>query len=226
MTVVDAISILLESELELEDSAARALAAEMRTLTLDRGEFLCLQGEPSTRFFVVSRGSFEIQASSASGRELIFTALGPGSPIGEVSIFDAAPRSAGIRAAIDSEVLAIRREVFLQLVAEHPSIGLSLARHLARIVRRLSESVEGTSFLPLSDRLVDLLVTLALELGDPVEGPWQISATQQQLADRLGSSRESVNKLLRGWANAGLLEVRRGALLVPDLDALRALPGP
>lgn len=222
----DAISVLLGSELELEETAVRALAAEMHTLTLTRGEFLCLQGEPSTRFFVVSRGSFEIQASSASGRELIFTALGPGSPIGEVSIFDAAPRSAGIRAVVDSEVLAVQREVFLDLVAEHPSIGLSLARHLARIVRRLSDNVEGSSFLPLSDRLIELLLNLAVQRVDPFGGSWQISATQQQLADRLGSSRESVNKLLRGWANAGLLEVRRGALLVPDLAALRALLGP
>ena len=218
----DGISVLLESELELEHAAAEALAAEMRRVSLDRGEFLCLQGEPSNRFFIVSRGSLEIQASSTSGRELIFTSLGPGAPIGEVSIFDAAPRSAGIRAAVDSEVLAIGRDAFLHLVAEHPSIGLSLARHLARIVRRLSENVEGSSFLPLSERLIELLLTLALERGDPAEGPWQISTTQQQLADRLGSSRESVNKLLRGWSNADLLEIRRGALAVPDGDALRA----
>jgi len=216
------IGVLLESELELEHSAAAALAAEMRPILLDRGEFLCLQGEPSDRFFIVSSGSLEIQASSVNGRELIFTSLGPGSPIGEVSIFDAVPRSAGIRAAMPSEVLSIRRDVFLRLVGEHPSIGLSLARHLARIVRRLSENVEGTSFLPLSDRLAELILSLALESDDPVDGPWQITTTQQQLADRLGSSRESVNKLLRGWSNAGLLEIRRGALCVPDGDALRA----
>ena len=217
-----AIRVLARSDLDLEHDAVKALAEGMRPLTLDRGEFLCLQGEPSDRFFVVSQGSFEIQASSASGRELIFTALGPGAPIGEVSIFDAAPRSAGIRAAVDSEVLAIGREPFLRLVAEHPSIGLSLARYLARIVRRLSDNVEASSFLPLAERLIELLFTLALERGDPIVGPWEISATQQQLADRLGSSRESVNKLLGGWSNLGLVEIRRGALLISDGEALRA----
>ncbi len=216
------ISVLLDSELELDHAAATALAAEMWRIPVDRGEFLCLQGEPSDRFFVVSRGSFEIQASSVTGRELIFTALGPGAPIGEVSVFDATPRSAAIRAVVPSEVLAIRRDSFLRLVGEHPSIGLALARHLARIVRRLSENVEGASFLPLSERLVDLVFAMAVEAGNPSEGPWQITATQQQLADRLGSSRESVNKLLRAWANAGLLEIRRGGLRVSDGVALRA----
>lgn len=220
------ISVLLESELELDHAAAAALAAEMRPVLLDRGEFLCLQGEPSNQFFIVSKGALEIQASSASGRELVFTTLGPGSPVGEVSIFDEAPRSAGIRAATVTEVLAIGRHPFLRLVAEHPSIGLSLARHLARIVRRLSENVEGTSFLPLSDRLIDLVFALSLEAGEPADGPWQISVTQQQLADRLGSSRESVNKLLRGWSKAGLLVIRRGGIEVPDSRALRALVQP
>lgn len=217
-----AIQVLLESELELDHDAAVALSAEMRPVVLDRGEFLCLQGEPSDRFFVVSSGLLEIQASSVDGRELIFTALGPGSPIGEVSIFDAAPRSAGIRAQVPSEVLAIRRDIFLRLVSQHPSIGLSLARYLARIVRRLSENVEGSSFLPLSERLVELVFSMAVDNGSSVDGPLHVTATQQQLADRLGSSRESVNKLLRGWSGSGLVEIRRGSLYVPNGPALRA----
>lgn len=220
------INVLLESELELDHAAAEALALEMRSVILDRGEFLCLQGEPSDRFFVVAAGSLEIQASSVDGRELVFTTLGPGAPIGEVSIFDAAPRSAGIRAQVRSEVLAIRRDVFMQLVAEHPSIGASLARYLARMVRRLSENVESSSFLPLSERLLVLVFSMAVDTGADVEGAWRITATQQQLADRLGSSRESVNKLLRGWSGSGLVEIRRGSLYVPDGTALRSAVGP
>lgn len=220
------IKVLQESELDLDHAAAEALSAEMRSIMLDSGEFLCLQGEPSDRFFVVATGSLEIQASSIDGRELIFTSLGPGSPIGEVSIFDAAPRSAGIRAQVRSEVLSIRRDVFLGLVAQHPSIGLSLARYLARIVRRLSENVEGSSFLPLSERLVELVFSMALDSGAGIDGPWQVTATQQQLADRLGSSRESVNKLLGGWSGSGLVEIRRGSLYVPDGAALRAAVRP
>lgn len=221
----DVIDVLLQSELELETSAAAALAPQMRRSSVDRGEFLCLQGERSDHFYVVASGQFEIQASSASGRELVFTSLGRGEPIGEVSIFDAAPRSAAIRAVVDSEVLVIRRDAFLRLVGEHPSIGLALARHLSRIVRRLSENVEGTSFLPLSERLVNVIALIAAETGDPVDGPWHVRVTQQQLADRLGSSRESVNKLLRSWEKSELLQIKRGAVQVPDARALRSAVG-
>lgn len=220
--VIDNISVLSESGLLLDSDAVAALAAAMWPISVDRGEFLCLQGEPCDRFFVVASGSFAIQASSTSGRELVFTALGPGEPIGEVSIFDASPRSAAIRAVEPSRVLAIGRDDFLGLVGEHPSVGLALARHLARIVRRLSENVEGSSFLPLSERLVGLIFTLAVENGSAPSGAWDVTITQQQLADRLGASRESVNKLLRTWSKAGLLEIRRGAVTVPDGAALRA----
>lgn len=216
------IRVLLGSELGLDRESASALAAEMWSIAVDRGDFLCLQGERSDRFFVVASGSFAIQTSSITGRELVFTSIGPGAPIGEVSVFDATPRSAAIRAVAPSEVLAIGREAFLQLLVQHPSIGLALARHLAGMVRRLSENAERSSFLPLSERLVEVIFTLAADSANPVEGPWIIVATQQELADRLGSSRESVNKLLRGWSVAGLLEIQRGALTVPDGAALRA----
>lgn len=215
--------VLIDSELDLDPAAALALGAAMHPVSVDRGAFLCLQGERSDRFFVVSRGAFEIQTSSVSGRELTFTSLGPGSPIGEVSVFDASPRSAAIRAVVDAEVLAIGREPFLRLVGEHPSIGLALARHLARMVRRLSENVEGSSFLPLSERLAQLVQAMAAELGQPLDGPWEIRATQQQLADRLGSSRESINKLLRSWSGDGLIETRRGVLIVADSGAFRSV---
>lgn len=216
------IAFLEGSELGLDRDAAAALAAEMWTISLDRDEFLCLQGEPSDRFFVVRRGSLAVQSSSSTGRELVFTSIGPGAPIGEVSVFDASPRSAAIRAITPSEVLAIGRESFLHLVGVHPSIGLALAAHLARIVRRLSENVEGASFLPLSERLLNLL--LLMSAGDAVDvgAPRSIVATQQQLADRLGSSRESVNKLLRGWAAQDLAELGRGSVSIPDVAALQA----
>lgn len=212
---------LVASDLQLTPDAAEALAGGMWTVDLDRGEFLCLQGEPSDRFFVVYSGELVVQASSAEGRELVFTSLRAGAPIGEVSIFDAVPRTAAIRAERRSRVLAIGRTAFLDLLAGHPSLGVGLARYLASIVRRLSGTVEGASFLPLRARLAGLLLTLAVE-RPAARGATRLEvvATQQALADRLGSSRESVNKLLAGWADAHHVAVRRGRVELLDVPAL------
>lgn len=215
-----AIELLARSALELDRTAAAALVAEMWPVEVESGEFLCLQGEPSDRFFMVLSGELAVQSSSSAGRELVFTTLGPGSPVGEVSILDAAPRSAHIRATEPTVVLSISRAGLFDVLGRHPGIAIALAKHLARIVRRLSENVEGSSFLPLSSRLVELLMAMP---GS--EDPGQarvVRATQQQLADRLGSSRESVNKLLRRWSADGLVLLGRGSVTVPDEALLRA----
>lgn len=223
----DAIARFLSaSDLRLSPEAAAALAARMWTLDLDRGEFLCHQGDPSDRFFMVFSGELVVQTLSRQGRELVFTSLKPGAPIGEVSIFDDVPRTAAIRAARRSRVLAIGRDNFLQLLHEHPSLSIGVARHLAANVRRLSGNVEGVSFLSLASRLADLLLTLAeqrvgTDTGRSVGAErWEVVATQQELADRLGSSRESVNKLLASLAEAGTVAVRRGRVQILDRGAL------
>lgn len=217
---------LIGSELRPSPAAADALAARMWTVELDRGEFLCHQGEASDRFFVLFSGELRVQASSAEGRELVFTSLKPGAPIGEVSIFDGIARTAGIRAIRASRVLAIGRDSLLELLNQHPSLGVGIARHLAANVRRLSGVVEGASFLPLRARLAQLLLTLAVEPArgrrETSDGParWEVRATQQELADRLGSSRESVNKALAAFDDSEVVSVRRGRVEIVDRVAL------
>jgi CRP/FNR family cyclic AMP-dependent transcriptional regulator len=213
---------LVASDLQLTPEAADALAARMWTIELDRGEFLCLQGEPADRFFMVFSGELMVQASSSEGRELVFTSLPPGAPIGEVSIFDAVPRTAAIRAARRSRVLAVGRDTFLELLHDHPSLSIGIARQLAANVRRLSGNVEGVSFLPLRARLAELLLRLADEGGHSGDGVdrLEVAATQQALADRLGSSRESVNKTLAALSAAGSVAVRRGRVEIIDRGAL------
>lgn len=217
---------LVASELRLAPDAAEALAARMWTVELDRGEFLFHQGEPSDRLFVVFSGELVVQASSPEGRELVFTSLESGAPIGEVSVFDGEPRTASIRAVRRSRVLAIGRDTFLDVLHTHPSLSMGVARHLAANVRRLSGTVEQASFLPLRARLANLLVMLAVERDGgksdprPDAGVWEVVAAQQELADRLGSSRESVNKLLAPWAESGVVALRRGRVEILDRDAL------
>jgi CRP-like cAMP-binding protein len=219
-------AFLVASELRLAPDAAEALGARMWTIELDRGEFLFHQGEASDRLFVVFSGELVVQTSSPEGRELVFTSLEPGAPIGEISVFDGEPRTAAIRAARHSRVLAIGRDTFLDVLHTHPSLSVGIARHLAANVRRLSGTVEQVSFLPLRARLANLLLRLAVERSGrggrprPDGGGWEVVAAQRELADRLGSSRESVNKLLAPWAEAGVVALRRGRVEILDRDAL------
>ncbi len=215
---IDVAAFIEASAVAFDHDAAVALAATMWPVELDPGEFLFHQGEPSERFSIVMVGEIDVQRSSRDGRDLVFVTLGPGAPIGEVSIFDGAPRTASLRARTAATVLTIGRRRFLELLAEHPSMALSLARYLASVVQRLSTSVEGKTFLRLDAQLCELLC--ALGVGDEAGG-LVVSATQQALADRVGVTRESVNKQLRSWSSQGLIDVQRGRVRIPSPADLR-----
>ncbi len=214
----DLVAFIEGSVVGFDHDAAASLAASMWTVELDPGEFLFHQGQPSDRFSILLSGEMDVQRSSADGRDLVFVTLGPGAPIGEVSIFDGSPRTASLRARTPATVLTIGRARFLELLGEHPSMARSLAIYLASVVQRLTGNVEGRAFQRLDVRLLDQLADLAVVDG---RGVALVTATQQALADRLGVSRESVNKQLRSWASEDLVELRRGRIRIADLDRLR-----
>ena len=162
---VDVAAFIEASAVAFDHDSAVALAATMWPVELDPGEFLFHHGEPSERFSIVMVGELDVQRSSRDGRILVFVTLGPGAPIGEVSIFDGAPRTASVRARTGATVLTIGRRRFLELLADHPSIALSLARYLASVVQRLSASVEGKTFLRLDAQLCELLCALGVSDG-------------------------------------------------------------
>lgn len=215
---VDTAAFIAASAVAFEEEAAAALAASMWLVDFDAGEFLFHQGQPCDRFSIVVSGEIDVQRSSTDGRDLVFVTLRSGAPIGEVSIFEGSPRTASLRARTPATLLTIGRMRFLELLAEHPSMALSLARYLASVVERLSGNVEGKTFLRLDAQLFELLENLGVDDG---AGGLRVATTQQALADRLGVTRESVNKQLGAWAGHDLVLLRRGTIRIPEPDELR-----
>ncbi len=205
-------SFLCTSALQLNAVAASALAAEMWPASLQAGEYLFHQGDPTSSFHVLYRGKLEVRATSIEGKELVFTTLEPGAPIGEATIVDGSARSAAIYAPRKAEVLSIARGPFLELAHIHAGISLALARLAAETLRRLSSRVEDDTFVDIETRLARLVISLGGEHN--VGGSVEVKVTQQALADRLGVTRESVNKYLGAWADEGLVELRRGRIVV------------
>ncbi len=208
-------TFLLDTSLELSPETAAELAAGMHTIRLQADEFLFLKGSVTDRFFVVVEGKLEIQASSIEGKELVFTVKGPGDTIGEAAIIDATPRTASVRAATPATLYVIGRPAFLSLATRHASLAMALARAAAESLRRESTRVEQRAFAPLAPRLADHLVR---EGQADARGRLVVRATQQMLADRMGVTRESVNKTLRLWEESGIVELQRGAvqLIAPE----------
>jgi CRP-like cAMP-binding protein len=173
----------------------------------------------------VLSGRLKASAAGADGKEIVFNVCDPGEVIGEIALLDSNPRSATIVALEPSELLVLDRRDFLPFLERHPRVAIELAELLASRLRRLSELAEDSVLLALRARLAKKLVSFAQRYGRTTPDGVEIDLpfSQQELGEMVGTSRESINKQLRAWAEQGLLLSSRGRITLRDAAALEAL---
>lgn len=201
-----------------------ALARSARLRKFRRGEVIFHQGDPGDALFIVSQGRVKISLPSDAGDEAILATLRAGDFFGELALLDGAPRSASATALEPTETLVVPRERFRDAIENVPGFRDALFELLARELRRLTTHVEELHFLDMTGRLAARLARLADEQGVALaDGSVRLdgSYTQADLAAMVGSTRQSVNKLLGMFAADGLLRLERDAIVVLDVDGLR-----
>ena len=207
----------------LGDSERAELAAIARRRRLAAGETVFAQGDPGDAMLVVLKGLLRIHILTASGREVVLDYAGPGQAIGEIAVLDGGPRAAGVTAVEASEVMMLTRRDLLPFLARHHDVALRVIGVLCARLRRTNDLVEASSTaLGIGPRLARGLLRLAgiAADGDGDAGPHPLKITQGELAAHVGLARENVNRQLREWEEAGLLELGRGRLSLRDAAAL------
>jgi len=209
----------------LDSDALERLAAGTRTRRFRRGEVIFHAGDPGDALFIIMTGEVKISVPSESGEEAILTTLHEGDVFGELALLDGAPRSASASALVPTETVVLPRDRFRELVATEPAIRDALLASIAGELRRLTTHVEELHFLDMTGRLAARLVRLAGESGAPSpDGAIHLRAslTQAELASMVGCTRQSVNKLLGQFSDAGLVRLDRDGIAVTDLPGLVA----
>lgn len=204
------------------DDGLRAIAGQMRRRRFRRNEVIFHQGDIGDSLQVVASGGVKIVLPSTEGEEAIIASLKPGEFFGELALLDGSPRSTTATAIEQTETLALPREPFLQLLSEDPRLVRALLHALAEELRRLTGHVEELHFLDLAGRLSMRLVRLARDAdpgaGGRVELDWPF--TQSDLAAMIGGTRQSVNKLLSGLVDDGMVRIERDTIVINDLAEL------
>jgi len=182
------------------------------------------QDDVADSLHIVVSGRVKIVLPSEEGDEAIIASLRRGDFFGELALLDGAPRSTTATAVEPSETLALPRDQFQRLLAEDARLVTALLRALPSELRRLTGHVEELHFLDLAGRLSMRLARLARD-NDPdgrgrVELNWPF--TQSDLAAMIGGTRQSVNKVLSGLVEEGLLEIEHETLVITDLARLEA----
>lgn len=185
---------------------------------LDVGSYLVRQGDVGGGIDFVVDGSLDVVVHAVAGKELIVRTLRRGDTVGELTVLGGERRTASVRAAERSILRCVSRGRFIDLAQRHPELGLWLAKVCAAKARALSGWTETVVFDDLLTRVASALVELAVGGSDATV----VSVTQQALADRLGVTRESVNKNLKRLRDEGLVDLKRGRIAIPYRAALAA----
>ena len=170
--------------------------------------------------YIISEGQVKVTKMSEDGREKILEILGPGDFHGEMALLDRAPRSASVKTTTPCVLLSLSRQDFLGLLKQNHELTLELIRVLVRRLRETDEQIKGLLFERVEGRARRLLARLAKE---PVPGREDRVATSpithQQLADLVGTSRETITRVVKELKDEGWLEQEGKRYLVPAADA-------
>jgi CRP-like cAMP-binding protein len=176
------------------------------------------EGELGDYMYIIIEGRVKVTKLSGDGREKILEFLDVGDFFGEMSLFDEMPRSASVETLCDVRILALGRSDFLGLLSRSPDLALSVIQELTRRLRQVDDQASSLSFQRVKDRTMGLLVRLAKEESDS-EGRLKTPAlTHQQIADMIGTSRETVTRAVKGLKEAGWLDQEGKCYLVPIKD--------
>jgi CRP-like cAMP-binding protein len=188
----------------------------------DAGEVVFREGDESNTCYVVRSGHARAVREHADGRSITLANFGPGDIFGELAMFDNERRSATIETLDKTEVIAVLGGDMRLLLREHPDIAVKLVAALGRRLRETNERLSRQSFQTVQSRVASVLAQLvASARAEGVqEGAVLITATQADLAQLAGSSRESASRFLAVLERAGIIAQGRGKLIVHDSDAL------
>jgi len=202
----------------------RVLAVAV-TRRLARGETLFQKGDPGDRLFGVLAGRVKVHTTSPEGKDVTLNLFKEGQFFGEIALLDELPRTADAEAMAPCDLLVIHRRDFMPLVEAEGRLAMHIIRLLCQRVRATSEMLEDAAFLPLEQRLAKHLLRLVGTYGQPVAGGIEIGLrlSQQELAHMMATTRESVNKQLQAWVQAGWIDLQRSRVTVTDVSALEAI---
>jgi CRP/FNR family cyclic AMP-dependent transcriptional regulator len=198
------------------DDVTRLLAIARRR-TFDRGEVVFHRGDPANALHLITKGRFAVRITTPLGETATLAVRGPGDAFGELALVSGpeALRSATVAALEPGETRSVLRDDFARCRREHPRVDAVLIAILAERVRRLSEELTEAYYLSAERRVLHRLVSLAELYGDVVP------LCQEDLAELAGTSRATVNRVLREQQERGTLELGRAKIVVLDSDALR-----
>jgi CRP/FNR family transcriptional regulator, cyclic AMP receptor protein len=210
---------------DFDETELIAVAGLVTTHRYAKHQTIFREGDPGQTFYLILSGSVAVVRIASDGRETILSILKERDFFGEMSVFDTSVRAAGVRTMTDAEVGVIERDDFLALIDKTPRIGRLLVIALSERLRAANKLIAATTSQDIRARLASLLLNLMQNFGEPVSTGTRISLrlTNQEMANMIGTTRETVNRTLNRFWDERLIDMRTAHVIVAEPEKLRAI---
>ncbi len=206
----------------VEATAVEALTRQLTPVDFPRAHTIFNEGEPGDRLYIILSGKVKIGRRSPDGRENLLTIMGPSDMFGELSIFDPGPRTSSATTVTEVRAVSMDRAALREWIGRRPDIAEQLLRVLARRLRRTNNNLADLIFTDVPGRVAKALLQLAQRFGTQENGALRVThdLTQEEIAQLVGASRETVNKALADFAQRGWLRLEGKSVLISDPERL------
>lgn len=202
--------------------AVNSLIRDLETVRFPRGTTIFEEGEPGDRLYIITAGKVKLARHATDGRENLLTVMGPSDMFGELSIFDPGPRTSSAVCVTEVQAATMNSEMLRSWISQYPEISEQLLRVLARRLRRTNASLADLIFTDVPGRVAKTLLQLANRFGSQEGNALRVNhdLTQEEIAQLVGASRETVNKALATFAQRGWIRLEGKSVLITDAEHL------
>lgn len=207
---------------EVSPVAITALISAMRRTRFARGHTVFRQGDPGDQMFAIVSGKVKVNRTAPDGRTSLLAVLGPSDVFGELAIVDPGPRTSTVITLTAVDARCIERDSLLESMADSPEVAQQLLRVLARRLRRANNHRADLIFTDVPGRVAKQLVVLAQQFGIREHHELRVphELTQEEIAQLVGSSRETVNKALTEFTRRGWIRTKGRTVWIRDINNL------
>jgi CRP/FNR family cyclic AMP-dependent transcriptional regulator len=206
----------------VDPSAVQDLKSALEPVTFPRAHVIFAEGELGDRLYIILSGKVKIGRKSPDGRENLLAVFGPSDMFGELSIFDPGPRTSTATTVTEVQAVTMDRAALREWIAKRPEIAEQLLRVIARRLRRTNNMLADLIFTDVPGRVAKALLQLAHDFGTQEGGMLRVThdLTQEEIAQLVGASRETVNKALADFAHRGWLRLEGKSVLILEPQRL------
>ncbi len=199
----------------LDEAALNLIAQRVVNRSFPANTIVIHEGDEALSLYLIVSGAVKVFLSDDNGKQIIVNSQREGEYFGELALLDDSPRSASVMTTEKSTFMVLNKHDFDRILQEHPEIALPIMRQLASRVRLLSENVKSLALLDVYGRLARTLLMLA-EPDDSGRLAVREKLTQQELANRIGASREMVARILKDLTTGGYISIDKRRITIND----------